>query len=259
MARCAVPTEMASRDCLQAIAQSLPGHSGTHRDECAVLWYPETGHVTDPLRIVQCLVEAALRQGAEFEQVEVSSVEPQSSGVTLHTSEGVKSAEAAVICAGAWAGPLLGPLGFRVALAAARGYHVDLPGHPPLVAAPILYSDHHIVVTPMMGRLRASSFMDFVPLDAPLDLRKPARLCMSLARLGYASDPACPSWAGPRPVLPDYLPGLGRVAGTQVFYAIGHQHLGLTLAPVTSRLMADLVCGRTEPAELAAFDLTRFG
>ncbi len=101
--------------------------------------------------------------------------------------------------------------------------------------------------------------MDFVGIDSAHDPRKRARLLTLLRRLGYECSSAGPVWAGPRPVLPDYLPGIGRVDGTSVCYAIGHQHIGLTLAPVSAELMADLVAGREPRHPIGAFDLRRFG
>jgi len=60
--------------------------------------------------------------------------------------------------------------------------------------------------------------------------------------------------------LPDYLPGIGRAtSGQNLFYAIGHQHLGLTLAAPTAQLIADLVAGRNTPWDIGALDLRRFG
>jgi D-amino-acid dehydrogenase len=59
-------------------------------------------------------------------------------------------------------------------------------------------------------------------------------------------------------VLPDYLPAIGRVpAAPHIFYAFGHQHIGLTLSAVTARAVADLVADRPRP-DLAGFDLGRF-
>jgi len=101
--------------------------------------------------------------------------------------------------------------------------------------------------------------MEFDEIDAPPDPRKPARLRKKLKALGYRCDSEGPSWVGARPVLPDYLPGIGRAPGPQnLFYAIGHQHIGLTLAPVTGELVADLVAGRTTKHNVAPFDLCRF-
>jgi len=64
---------------------------------------------------------------------------------------------------------------------------------------------------------------------------------------------------GFRPSLPDHLPVLGRAPdGRNVFFAFGHQHLGLTLAGVTARIMANLVAGRDAGIDLAPFSPARF-
>jgi D-amino-acid dehydrogenase len=145
-------------------------------------------------------------------------------------------------------------------LEAERGYHIELPGHAAFVDAPLIYAEEKIAVTPLTGRLRASSYLELAGLEAPVDPRKPARLRARLRSLGYDCESAGPSWMGPRPTLPDYLPGIGRVPnGPRVFYAIGHQHLGLTLAAVTAELLADLVAERRSRFDTAAFDLRRFG
>ena len=126
--------------------------------------------------------------------------------------------------------------------------------------APIVYSDQKVVVTPMAGRLRATSYLELAGRDAPPDPRKPARLRAKLRDLGYVCDSDGPSWMGPRPTLPDYLPGIGRAPGPHnLFYAVGHQHLGLTLAAVTAEVMGDLVAGRKPRFHIEALDLRRFG
>ncbi|MEA3161935.1 MAG: hypothetical protein QOD95_3483, partial [Gammaproteobacteria bacterium] len=43
-----------------------------------------------------------------------------------------------------------------------------------------------------------------------------------------------------------------------LFYAIGHQHIGLTLAPITAELIADIVAMRAPRIPIAAYDLQRF-
>jgi glycine/D-amino acid oxidase-like deaminating enzyme len=250
MQRLEIPTHPADTAWLRTISPSRAA-AGLH--------FTSTGHVLDPQEVVRACAEAARRHGTRFIRTEVRGLQIQDSGVTVLMADGVMRSSAVVVCAGAWSAPLLEPLGVAVPMEGVRGYHLELPDHAARAEAPILYSDEHVLVTPMRGRLRASSFMDFVELDAGADPRKRARLVASLKRLGYRCDNAGPAWWGPRPVLPDYLPAMGRVDGTNVFYAMGHQHIGLTLAPVTGELLADLVAGRTPRLDLSAFDLRRFG
>jgi D-amino-acid dehydrogenase len=237
--------------------QVLCAHS--KQAEGAALWFPDSGHVVDPLKIVQAFVEDARAHGAVFSKTSVRAIVARSGEVEIHATEGRHLAQHVVVCAGPWSADLLKPLGLRVPLQSVRGYHVELADVAGVVDAPVLYSRERVIVTPMAGRLRATSYMEFMPPGAAADARKPRRLREHLQRLGYSCAPDGPSWVGGRPVLPDYLPGIGRMPATNVFYAIGHQHIGLTLAAVTGDLIADLVVGRKPSHDVSPFDLRRFG
>ena len=256
MASLEISTQPAADELLQAVARARGGLRGRL---VAGLWFTSTGHVLDPLEIVQAFVNTALQRGAEFKRADVKALEPRAGGVDIHTSAESLSVGSVVVCTGAWSASLLEPLGLRVPMQAARGYHVELPAHHAFADAPIVYADSRLLVTPMKGRLRASSFMEFAAPDAQPDARKPARLRAMLVELGYECPSEGPSWVGPRPVLPDYLPGIGRLEHTSVYYATGHQHIGLTMAPVTGELIADLLAGRPPRHDISAFDLCRFG
>lgn len=253
MAQLEVRTEPAPRELLEK------ARAAARADFATGLWFPACAHVTDPLEVVRAFVSAAVtRHGAVFVQREVRALRTQGTGFEIDTDAEPLRAGTVVVCLGAWSAPLLEPFGFRVPLEAARGYHVQMPGATPLVDAPILYCNENILVTPMTGRVRATSFMEFAGRDAPADPRKSAWLRDKVVGLGYACDPSPPTWVGPRPVLPDYLPAIGRAVHLpNLFYAFGHQHIGLTLAGVTAQAVADLVVGRPRP-DLAAFDLRRF-
>ena len=226
--------------------------------QIAGLFFPDCAHVTDPLEVVRALSAAATRLGARFECRAVMALRAASDGIEIISNAGNFKVPAAVVCAGAWSAPLLTPLGFKVPLEAARGYHVQAPRARALADAPILYTDQDMVVTPLSGRVRATSFMEFAGLDAPPDPVKIAWLRASLRLLGYECDDATPGWVGPRPVLPDYLPAIGRARGIPgLYYAFAHQHIGLTLAGMTAAAVADLVADRPRP-DLDGFDLRRF-
>jgi D-amino-acid dehydrogenase len=64
---------------------------------------------------------------------------------------------------------------------------------------------------------------------------------------------------GHRPSLPDSLPVIGPSSRhPSVFYAFGHHHVGLTAAPMTGRLIAELVSGTQPSLDLSVFRIDRF-
>lgn len=226
----------------------------------AGVWYPASAHVLDPSHVARAFATASIQGGGSILRAEVRHVRPRGDNIEIVTDNGTLTPRTVVICAGAWSRSLLAPFGINAPVEAERGYHIELPNHAPLIDAPILYADHSVVVTPMASRLRASTFLEFAGLSSPPDPDKPRRLRAKVRQMGYQCDPDGPSWMGPRPTLPDYLPGIGRARGPhQLYYALGHQHLGLTLSAVTADLVAALVMGRTPRFDVKAFDLKRFG
>ena len=254
MEKLEVPTQPAPLELLHS-AQRAAGASSA-----AGLWFPKCAHVMDPLEVVRAFATTARERGATFLRRDVKHIGIRGADIEIATDADPVVANSAIVCAGAWSAPLLRNFNLKIPLEAARGYHVEMPGATPLIDAPLLYANQNILVTPMAGRLRASSFMEFAGVDAPPDPRKPAWLRATLGKLGYAAHGRQTSWVGARPVLSDYLPAIGRIAGApNLCYAFGHQHIGLTLSAVTAGVMADMFAGREPRHDIAAFDLRRFG
>lgn len=117
-----------------------------------------------------------------------------------------------------------------------------------------------MIVTPYGDTVQAASFVELGEIDAPADPRKWERLEAHVAELGLPMHGPFTRWMGARPTLPDYLPAIGRSRRVpNLLYAFGHQHLGLTLAPITAELVTALA-GETEPhIDITPFDLERFG
>lgn len=239
--------------------QLLPLQRGAKAAGAAGLWFEDSAYIVDPLQAVRALVNAAQNAGATVRILDVKGLAPRGDKIEILNDASPVIVDAAMVCAGVRSAALLAPFGLRAPLQAARGYHVEMPGQTTFFDAPVAYVDERVIVTPMSGRVRATSFMEFADPDAPPDPRKPARLRRQLRALGYACEPEGPSWLGSRPVLPDYLPGIGRAPGAaKLFYSIGHQHIGLTLAPFSAELIAALVAGREPPIPVAPYDLRRF-
>jgi glycine/D-amino acid oxidase-like deaminating enzyme len=64
---------------------------------------------------------------------------------------------------------------------------------------------------------------------------------------------------GPRPSHPDSKPVIGRSPRHRnVLFAFGHDHLGLTMAGITGKLIAELASGKPTTVDLAPFRADRF-
>lgn len=166
-----------------------------------------------------------------------------------------------LVTAGVRSGPLVEAIGHRAPIVAERGYHIrGTTTHWPPDLPPIVFEDRSMIVTRFADQVQAASFVEIHATDAPPDPRKWERLERHVRELGLAIDEPFTRWMGARPTLPDYLPAIGRSrrAGN-LFYAFGHQHLGLTLAPVTAEIIAAMVDGTPERIDMAPFDLERFG
>lgn len=165
-----------------------------------------------------------------------------------------------LLAAGVASGRLIAPVGHRAPLVAERGYHLRTDNHHlPDDLPPLVFEDRSLIVTRYADAVQVASFVELGRAEAPPDPRKWARLEAHVAALGLPIGGPYRRWMGARPTLPDYLPAIGRSAlADNLLYAFGHQHLGLTLAPITAEIVAALARGEAPPVDLAPFDLRRF-
>jgi D-amino-acid dehydrogenase len=67
-------------------------------------------------------------------------------------------------------------------------------------------------------------------------------------------------WSGMRPVTPDGLPYIGRVSALpNLIIATGHAMLGVSMGPITGKVVKELVCEEQPSVDVRAFGLERFG
>ncbi|RMB54592.1 glycine/D-amino acid oxidase-like deaminating enzyme [Sphingomonas sp. PP-CE-3A-406] len=166
-----------------------------------------------------------------------------------------------LVTAGVRSRALLEPLGYRVPMIAERGYHIRARADGwPADLPPVVFEDRSMIVTRYADCVQAASFVELGDPDGAPDPRKWDRLEHHVRSLGLPIEGPFTRWMGARPTLPDYLPAIGRsTRHANLAYAFGHQHLGLTLAPVTATLVAAMLAGETPAVPLAPFDLDRFG
>jgi D-amino-acid dehydrogenase len=115
-------------------------------------------------------------------------------------------------------------------------------------------------VTPLTGRLRVAGTLEVAGFDLRVSTARVDALRRGAARvLGHDDRAVIDVWAGLRPCAPDGVPVIGRPAGLpSLILATGHAMKGVSLAPVTGRLVAELVAGEAPSHDLAPFSPDRF-
>jgi D-amino-acid dehydrogenase len=215
-----------------------------------------SGQIADPGRLATALETAFADAGGRLirERAALASVDGQ---VVVQGHDG----DLVIVAAGIGSRALLAPTGHRVPMIAERGYHIRAAADRwPANLLPIVFEDRSMIVTRYADTVQVASFVELGNAAAPPDPRKWDRLEAHVAALGLPIAGPFTRWMGARPTLPDYLPAIGRShRAANLLYAFGHQHLGLTLAPVTAELIAALVDGRTPGVDMTPFDLERFG
>ena len=225
----------------------------------------ENGHTSNPLALVERLVEHFVRSGGELVQGRAYGFRLEGGRlIAIQTVAGDLPADAAIVCAGAYSKPLAAALGDRVPLETERGYHLMVRDPEIMPRIPTADADGKFVATPMDTGLRFAGTVELAGLEAPPDWRR-ARILLEQGRkmlpglAGSHPQERISVWMGHRPSLPDSLPVLGPSRATpDVIYAFGHGHVGMTSAPMTGKIAADLVAGRPPSIDIAPFAPGRF-
>jgi D-amino-acid dehydrogenase len=229
---------------------------------CGAIRFEGSGQIADPGLLLESLQSAIAAAGGERLRLRAGSITIDCSRqASIATDDGnTMTADAIVVAAGVGSGRLLAQAGNAVPIIAERGYHIQSPADAwPANMPPVAFEDRAMIVTRFLSGLRASSFVEFARFDRPPTQAKWSKLQRHVAELGLPIRPPFRRWMGARPTLPDYLPAIGRSRNAaNLFYAFGHQHLGLTLAAITAEVIGDLVCGQPPAIDASPFDLERF-
>jgi len=226
----------------------------------------ENGHCRDPLRLTRAYVELAQRRGAALKRARATGFRRDGGRVVAaFTDQGDVEGDAFVVAGGAWSRDLAASLGDAVPLDTERGYHVMVSGPEAGPRTPTTSFEGKFVATPMENGLRAAGTVEFAGLHAAprwdradVLLRQVQAMYPGLAR--QMPEARLSRWMGFRPSMPDSLPVIGPAGRVgNVFYGFGHGHVGLISAPMTARLLSDLVAGRPPSIDPAPYAASRFG
>jgi D-amino-acid dehydrogenase len=225
------------------------------------VYYPENSYVLDNFRLVREVAALFAQNGGTITKSRVTGFDFGPQGPkAVKTESGSIACDGVVVAAGAWSKKLTAMLGHKVPLDTERGYHVTLPNAQKMPRLPLYSGDHSFAVTPLEVGLRFAGTVELGGLEAPPNYAR-AELLMKHGRrmFGELNEEGRSEWMGFRPSMPDSLPVISQGRRhPNTWFAYGHGHLGLTLGPVTGKIVADLVAGRDAGFDLKPFAIDRF-
>jgi D-amino-acid dehydrogenase len=170
-------------------------------------------------------------------------------------------ADAFVVATGAWTPLLNQQLGCKIPIQPGKGYSLTMPRPSICPQVPLIFPETRVAVTPFQSGYRLGSTMEFAGYDTTIN---PARLqLLPDGAAPYLREPECEpieeKWYGWRPMTWDGLPIIDRSpAFDNVMIAAGHNMLGLSMAPATGKLAAELLGGETPSLDPKPYRVTRF-
>jgi D-amino-acid dehydrogenase len=261
--RLGLSTEVLDR---RATAERDPAMS---MDVCGSVYFASDAHVVpgDFMRALQRQLEAA---GVDFVwKTEVLRFDVRSGRVAavVTSTESIEAnleADHMVLAGGAWTGEIARELGLRIPMQPGKGYSLTLASPPQRPTIPSICVEGRLAVTPMNDALRFGGTMElsgFGTSISPARIRGIIRTATEYFPRFQASDfEGVTPWQGLRPLSPDGLPYLGRTARySNVLVAAGHAMLGISLAPISGKRIADLIAGDPPHPDSELLSPDRYG
>lgn len=220
--------------------------------------YPSSDSVSDPGGLVTAYVKLFERSGGTVLIGDANTLE-RSWRVT--TEHGQIEAASVVVALGPWSKEVARKFGYSLPLAVKRGYHMHYAArNGARLNRPVLDAEIGYLIAPMARGIRLTTGAEFGRRDSrktPVQLDAVEPIARAVFPLGERVDDD--PWLGCRPCTPDMMPIIGPAAKEKgLWFAFGHAHHGLTLGPVTGRLIAEMMTGERTVVDPTPFRVERF-
>ena len=260
LGRCGVPTEVLDPAAVREIEPAASGEvrGGVHYTGDANL---------DPSALVQGLARRVEEMGGRIETgQEVTAIIARGGAVERVEAKGAAyRPRELVLAAGSWSTAIARTAGIRLPVQPAKGYSVTVPAGPGgwLPSIPLMAHEARAALAPMAGAMRMAGTLELAGMDLSISRRRVRAIAAGLERYitglgGVEIDPDR-VWAGLRPCAPDGLPIIGRPRPMKgMIVATAHAMIGMTLGPVTGRLVSKIAMGEHLEMDLAPVSPDRF-
>lgn len=253
-----VPAEVMDRAALAKLDPDIT------MDVIGGVYFPKDCHLS-PNRFMAALRKSIVKQGGRIVyQAEAKSWRREGRRITaLETTQGNFQADEFILAAGAWADVTAHQLGLSIPLQAGKGYSLTLEQPRELPRICSILTEARIAVTPMGNTLRFGGTMEMSGLHERIDSRRVRGIIKSVPfyfpRFKEADFEGLKPWQGLRPCSPDGLPYIGRTKKyDNLTIAAGHAMMGLSLAPVTGRLVSEILTSEKPSVALDLLAADRF-
>jgi len=213
----------------------------------------------DPRALTAAAISAAKNRGVDISSAdpvtEVNLSDGRVCGVS--TTKTKFLAGKVVNCAGAWSGQI-GPHAFPTR--PVKGQMLCFVSQTRGLLKHVIRSPEIYLIPRSNGRILAGATVEEAGFDKRIDVETIQRLYRAAIAIVPALKNArmLEDWAGLRPGTPDAIPILGATPTHGYYVATGHFRDGILLAPVTARVMAQVIEGKTPDHNLDAFSPSRF-
>ncbi|MFB9677182.1 NAD(P)/FAD-dependent oxidoreductase [Streptosporangium vulgare] len=232
-------------------------------DICGALYNEEGAYLRVP-EFVTGFARMLEGMGVEIhERTEVVGFEVAGRGIRrVRTTRGDLAPRETVVAAGTWSAECARDLNLGLRLQPAKGYSVTVKAPANAPRLPVLLGEGKVALVPLGDRLRFGGTLELAGLDATISRRRVDGVLRTVHTYlpELERTEILETWSGFRPCSPDGLPYLGRAAPYRnLSVACGHGHIGMGLAPVSGRLIAQLVAGERPEMDLAPLRPDRYG
>ncbi|MET0109984.1 MAG: glycine oxidase ThiO [Candidatus Thiodiazotropha sp.] len=228
----------------EGIAQCEPG---LDTEATEAVWLPEVAQIRNP-RLTKSLYHAIRQKITIHEQTEATELLTEQGRVRgVKAPTGILEADRVIVCAGAWSGNLLNEIVTPPAIEPVLGQMIIFRHQPGAITRIILHNDRYIIPR-KDGRVLVGSTLEYRGFDKhTTEQAKQELKAFALAHFPSLREAEIEHhWAGLRPGSPSGIPYIGPIPEIDGLYLnAGHFRNGVVLGPASTRLLADIMLGRT--------------
>ena len=228
------------------------------------VYFPKDCHLS-PQRFMDRLKTALDRAGIKWLWDTAITGWRRSNGRidAIVTSNGELEADEFVVCGGSWSPNITSHLGLKIPMQAGKGYSLTLTTPRQLPHLCSIFAEARVAVTPMGSTLRIGGTMEIAGLNEEINLIRVKGIIKAVPKYFPEFQPSdfegIKPWCGLRPCSPDGLPYVGRTSKfSNLSVATGHSMMGLSLGPITGKLMAQVLSDAPPSVDLRMLNPDRY-